>query len=256
MADNAGRVHLERCELVRELPGYARGQECALLRESAAAGEGTKEGGDRLLVRRRSPQGDLQTLESLAGKAHMNVATVYDAQKADGGGVVVWEEWVEGAITLREKLNGEGLDAGGYEDCLYQLCDALAFLSALKPPVSHNAITPENVLVGEENLVKLANFTQASQANYDVADDIHMLGVLAGSVNAKYVKRYQRVIRRCLTRAYGSVEELRKDISKQTRLFMGMSIGVFLGLAGLFAALLGISRIWGQMSRLLKQWIK
>lgn len=118
----------------------------------------------------------------------------------------------DGYVTLKDKLSSD-ITSGQFEDYLLQLCDALEYLSQQKPHILHNNISAENIIVYNDDLLKLTNFGQAANSR-DLRNDIRAVGELICSVNAKYARKYKKIGKKCIDNEYESIEELQNEISK------------------------------------------
>jgi hypothetical protein len=141
--------------------------------------------------------------QQLANHNHINIQGV---RTADDGNLII--EDFDG-VTLNDKLKS-GAELSVLEDYILQLCDGLEFLSQQKPPIAHNAVTPENILIDSDNLLKLINFDQATHNKS--TDDIIAVGKILQSFNAKYMKRFKPVIQKCIEGGYITLEKLRYDL--------------------------------------------
>jgi len=144
----------------------------------------------------------------LRGAKHYNVLYVQDVTEPRPSMFSIVEEQFE-SIPLSELLI-KGISEKDFQDFIMQLFDALEFLHNHKPGISHNAISPEHILVGKGNLLKLAHFDEATVDGSPLGD-IAMLGKLMGSINAKYIKKYQQVMDNCAGGAYKTIDDLRQD---------------------------------------------
>ena len=133
------------------------------------------------------------------------------AQLAHADNENIAAEPVTGAVTLKEKLTS-GVTADQFLDYLLQLCDAVEFLSQQKPPVSHNAINANNIIICEDDLLKLTNFEQATSGS--LTNDMRSIGELICSIDAKYARKYRNIGKAGIANEFESIDELRNEIMK------------------------------------------
>lgn len=150
----------------------------------------------------------------LAGKEYINVIGIIEIT-AENGVFTVTEEEFEG-VTLSERLKN-GVSAGELEDFIQQLCDALDFLA--KQGIFHSAINAENILIGEDNALKLTrlDMTYLGDIEDNMENSLKRIGKLLKSTD--YARKYAGVIRDCGSGFYESFSELSRDMS--SRSFLG-----------------------------------
>jgi len=153
------------------------------------------------------------SLESLAcwhlRKAeNLNILYIEDVTELQPGVFSIMEEQFDGT-PLSSLLEAE-ISKKDFQDFILQLCDALAFLHSYNPRIAHNAIFPENILIGEGNLLKLAHFDEAAVGGA-LSGDIIMAGELMQSIDADYMKKYQKVIDSYIDGTYKTIDDLRQD---------------------------------------------
>lgn len=115
--------------------------------------------------------------KSVAGLAHPNVVGVYD-QGTDGGHVFLAMEYVPGC-TLRDVLNDRGaLQPRAALDILEPVLAALG--AAHRAGFVHRDMKPENVLIGDDGRVKVADFGLVRAVNTNTTAST---GTVLGSVS-------------------------------------------------------------------------
>jgi serine/threonine-protein kinase len=88
---------------------------------------------------------------------HPNIVHIYDAGEVEGTPFLVME-YVRG-VTLKECLEAEGaLSQAEGVGIGIELAKALSYAHSQKDPVIHRDVTPQNILLGVEGYVKLADF--------------------------------------------------------------------------------------------------
>jgi hypothetical protein len=152
--------------------------------------------------------------KQLKGKEHINILTIH--QVADGN--ITFEDF--NGITLQERLKSP-LSVHDFEDYFTQICDALEFLHSQKKPISYNNLTADNIVIGDDNLLKLFNFNKADNTT-PISQDIEAVARLMLSVNEKYVKRYTSITKPCFNGKFTNFDEINMAISKNVRNRLGI----------------------------------
>jgi hypothetical protein len=202
----------------------------------------------------------------------------YIAMYLSGGKAYLIREYFEG-VTLADYLRSRGpMPAVDMCAIALQLCGVLAYLHSRPKPVIHRDIKAENIIITEDQAVKLIDFDIAREydetagsdtvyygtkaysppeqfgyAQTDARTDIYALGVLmlfmlTGSKEREQLAqiediRYQRIIRKCLSFApndrYASVTALQKALEKAEHASGRVRVRTAVMLAGA-ALLLGV----------------
>jgi serine/threonine-protein kinase len=88
---------------------------------------------------------------------HPNIVHIYDAGEVEGTPFLVME-YVRG-VTLKECLEAEGaLSLAEGVGIGIELAKALSYAHSQRDPIIHRDVTPQNILLGVEGYVKLADF--------------------------------------------------------------------------------------------------
>jgi len=150
----------------------------------------------------------------MRGIEHDNIVGIWGVTEHTLGIYTIAEDSFDG-IPLSMKIY-EKLPEGIFQDYIMQLMDALEFLHQQTPPIIHNAVLPENILIGKGNLLKLANIDNATHTG-SPATDISMIGDVMKGIRGKYIARYKDIIQKCDDRKYQSIEDIRKDMAPLLR---------------------------------------
>jgi len=142
------------------------------------------------------------------GIEHPNLLTIQKVVDYQHGVYGVTEEQFEG-VPLSSLIEF-GLSFHDFHDYITQLCDALEHMHSQDPPLTHNAVTAENILIGKDNQLKLIRFDHVTVGG-SPKDDIAMLGELIAGINKPYIKRFGKVMENCKG-TYQEIDELRKDL--------------------------------------------
>lgn len=93
---------------------------------------------------------------------HPQIVKLFDCFIEDHRGYLV-QEYIEGE-NLRERVEKKGpLEPREAARLASSICDILVYLHGMRPPVIHRDITPENLIVRVDGLLKLVDFTVAHQ---------------------------------------------------------------------------------------------
>ncbi len=95
--------------------------------------------------------------EGLKTIRHPNVAIVYDYLYADNNTYII-EEYIEG-LTIKELIVQNGcFSEKETVRIMCQICDGLEVLHRRKSPIVHNDINPSNIIIRNDNIVKIFDF--------------------------------------------------------------------------------------------------
>jgi eukaryotic-like serine/threonine-protein kinase len=111
-----------------------------------------------------------------AGLAHPNVVSIYDAGEEDGTPFIVME-CVEGTTLAEEVARRKRLPAGEVVDLALQACGGLAH--AHDAGLVHRDVKPQNLLLREDGVLKIADFGIARTAD---ATQLTQVGTVLGTV--------------------------------------------------------------------------
>jgi tRNA A-37 threonylcarbamoyl transferase component Bud32 len=182
----------------------------------------------------------------LAGKGYINILSIRKVVEEDGA-ISIIEEKFEG-VTLKERLK-KGLDADELEDFMQQLCDALDYLA--QHGIFHKEITAENIMIGEDNALKLINLDLAFSGTIDdnLGGSVKQIGELLKST--EYAKKYSEIIRYCKEDYFEDFRDLKSEISKVSRSFFSKNMAI-ISLVIIFGFL--FYRIFGRVISPLLPW--
>jgi serine/threonine protein kinase len=157
---------------------------------------------------------NLSIYKQLLSKNNINILSVKEVNDEN----IVFEDF--NGITLAERLKSK-LSIHDFEDYLQQICDALEFLHSQKKPISYNNLTADNIVIGEDNLLKLFNFNKADNIT-PISLDIEAVAKLILTVDEKYIKRYTSITKPCFNGAFKTFDEINTAISKNVRNRLGI----------------------------------
>lgn len=130
---------------------------------------------NRFYVRKMLQNCDMGVLLQLRQHPHKNVAAVYDFFPTEDGTVVI-EEFVNG-VTLEKYLQQRGpLPQGEAMRILCGICDGLAHLHSLTPPVIHRDIKLSNVMLAQSGEIKIIDFNASRTYKAENREDTVILG--------------------------------------------------------------------------------
>jgi hypothetical protein len=157
---------------------------------------------------------NLSIYKQLLSKDNMNILSVKEVNDNN----IVFEDF--NGITLAERLKSK-LSIHDFEDYFQQICDALEFLHSQKTPISYNNLTADNIVIGEDNLLKLFNFNKADNTT-PIASDIESVARLMLTVNEKYINRYTSITKPCFNGTFKTFDEINTAIGKNVRNRLGI----------------------------------
>lgn len=111
---------------------------------------------DRAGILKILPDANPNIYRFLMNHPHMNLCSIQDCWM-EGNTVFVFEEYITGQ-TLEERFREGGVgvnDAVGY---LCQICDGLNVLHSANPPIIHKDLKMKNVMIDQNDLVKIIDF--------------------------------------------------------------------------------------------------
>ena len=104
----------------------------------------------------------------------------------DGGDLVVIEEYIAGD-SLRSVLDKNGpLSEARTIELIGQLCDILAALHAVTPPIVHRDIKPSNLIVSGDGALKLIDFNAAKLVSAQGTQDTVLMGTAGYAAPEQY----------------------------------------------------------------------
>jgi len=166
---------------------------------------------------------------------HPNILRIHDTQIVNLGTIAIQEEVFEGT-TLAEKLE-KGICENDFCDYVLQLCDALEYLH--KQGLAHNAVCAQNILINENNILKLINFDDVTPCD-SYFSDISSVGTLIRDIKEDFIHNYIPFAKNCYTK-YKTMDDFRKGFIKPPKTSYGVVISIVVGI--LFLILLISNRI-------------
>jgi len=138
---------------------------------------------------------------------HENILYIQSVHIVREDAIAIQEEVFEG-VTFAEMLK-KGISESDFTDYILQLCDALEYLHS--NGLTHNAIYPQNILIGKDNLLKLTHFEEIAESDC-FRNDIAMLGALINSIDEKFIKRYKKFIEKCENEENQTIRDVKADV--------------------------------------------
>lgn len=90
--------------------------------------------------------------------------------------LVVIEEYIHGT-TLSELIESKGCFSESEAiDIMIQLCKIVENLHEQEPPVIHRDIKPDNIILSNDNVIKLIDFNAAKEVSIGTTEDTYLIG--------------------------------------------------------------------------------
>lgn len=122
-------------------------------------------------VRRRAAEKFQEEAAMLAKLNHRQIVRFLDLFIEDHRAYLVLER-AEGR-TLKDLVASGGAQPEGYAiDLSLQMCEFLGYLHGQEPPVVHRDFTPDNLILGEDGLLRLIDFSVAQQVNAGITGSV------------------------------------------------------------------------------------
>jgi tRNA A-37 threonylcarbamoyl transferase component Bud32 len=122
-------------------------------------------------VRRKAAERFQSEAEILKRLHHPQIAKFVDLFVEDHRAYVVME-LVEGR-TLKDLVAAEGpLNEAGVLDIAAQILEILSYLHKQSPPVIHRDLTPDNIIMGSDGMIKLIDFSVAQEVSSGVTGSV------------------------------------------------------------------------------------
>jgi len=168
-----------------------------------------------LCVMTITTKGNYKLFKQLKKCDYLNINKIIEVEKIPDGKIVIIEDYMEDAQTLRYHIENN-MSINNFEDVLLQICDALIYLLSLKTPITYNNINIDNIIICDDNVVKIINFEKAD-FNANSKKDIKMFGELINNSGDKYAKKYRKIIKDCKD-VYQTPSEIQKAINASRRI--------------------------------------
>ncbi len=122
-----------------------------------------------LMIKKIMPADEAELHRSLSDIRHRNIVGIYDVV-SDGNKCIVLEQYISGK-TLE---SCETMSEKAAVDIMVQLCTALEFIHNMG--IIHRDITPSNVMLSDDGIVKLIDFDIARKFKDSAPNDTRILG--------------------------------------------------------------------------------
>lgn len=129
--------------------------------------------GNTVYVKKRIPNELTGIYKTLAADTHKNLARIIDIFEYKDSSFII-EEYISGR-PLADILSEQGTLSEAYtKHIIGQLCDGLLFLH--KHGIIHRDITPNNVIITSDNIVKIIDFDISRTVRRNASSDTMLLG--------------------------------------------------------------------------------
>lgn len=126
----------------------------------------------QIMIKKLMPAHEFEVHQRLKEIRHKNLVKVYDCI-CDDEQCTVLEQYIAG-ITLEELCSQRVLSEEEVTDIMVQLCSGLNVLHEIN--IIHRDITPTNVMISDDGIIKIIDYDISRTEKSDVARDTHILG--------------------------------------------------------------------------------
>lgn len=167
-----------------------------------------------LFILKKTPAANPNIYKLLKTCDHLNISPIYEF-KIKSGYTYTIEDIYDGESLAKKLKKAEDIDEGTLWDIISQITDALEWLHTQTPPIIYNNLEPKNIIISEENIVKLINFEKA-ETSENIQKDIYMLGKLMYGLPYKYLSKYNDIIQGCMTDGvYKTAADIRVEMGNR-----------------------------------------
>lgn len=129
--------------------------------------------GRRFVIIKELDQKHMEIYNKLKGLSHPNLVKIYECVELDSTSYVI-EEFIQGQ-TLEDLIAQNGpMEEKRAVDCIGQLCDGLELIH--REGIIHRDITPSNVLLSNDGIIKLIDFGISRVHREEARQDTTIMG--------------------------------------------------------------------------------
>lgn len=126
----------------------------------------------RFMIKKDMPQEEFEIHQKLSKIHSRNIVEVYDVVK-NNNICTVLEQYIEGK-TLEQLCEEKVMTEKEVKNIVLQLCDGLEILHSNN--IIHRDLTPSNIMVSDDGIVKIIDFDISRSAKANAARDTRILG--------------------------------------------------------------------------------
>jgi serine/threonine protein kinase len=127
---------------------------------------------------------NIDVFRYLKSHSNIHIPKVHSFWEEDGKLVVI-EELISG-YTLDYLLENEKMDDVRKKDILLQICDGLIFLHSAEPQIIHRNLKPSNIMVTDDNTVKIIDYDAAKVFDRNEEKDTVLIGTRGSAAPEQY----------------------------------------------------------------------
>ena len=101
---------------------------------------------------------------TMAKLSHPNIATVYDLAMSSKGRVYMLTEWIDGDSLIKWTIYPRSVEE--VSDTLRQIMDGISYVNSMH--MIHGDLKPENIMIDQDNRVKIIDFGISSPGEQEV----------------------------------------------------------------------------------------
>ncbi len=125
-----------------------------------------------IMIKKVMPLHEFTIHQQLANVHHKNLVEIFDCVATDNSCIIL-EQYIPG-MTLEQYCQEKPLSESEAAYLIIQICEGLEILHGMD--IIHRDITPTNIILGNDGVIKIIDYGIARTEKSDAAHDTHILG--------------------------------------------------------------------------------